>query len=94
MPWCVVVECSNNTFTKNREKDVSFYNLPKDENLRKIWLLNIKRENIPKNPKICHQHFEDSCFKRDLEVNITFFSCMIRYSLYKLENTFLMKSSS
>ena len=57
-------------FTKNRDKDVSFYNLPKDKNLRKKWLTNIKRENIPKNPKICHQHFEDSCFKMDLEVNI------------------------
>ena len=70
MAWCVAVDCGNNTFTKNRDKGVSFYNLPKDINLRKKWLTNIKRENIPKNPKICHQHFEDSCFKRDLEVNI------------------------
>ena len=70
MPWCVAVDCSNNTFTKNQDKDVSFYNLTKDINLRKKWLSNIKQENIPKNPKICHQHFEDSCFKRDLELNI------------------------
>ena len=70
MSWCVAVDCSNNAFTKNREKDVSFYNLPKDLKLRKRWLANIKRENIPKNPKICHQHFEDSCFKRDFEVVI------------------------
>ena len=65
MPWCVAVDCGNNTF-----KDVIFYNLPKDINLRKKWITNIKRENIPKNPKIWHQHFEGSCFKRDLEVNI------------------------
>ena len=70
MPWFVAADCCNNTFTKNREKDVSFYNLPKDINLRKKWLTNIKWESIRKNPKICHQHFEDSCFKRDLEVNI------------------------
>ena len=63
MPWCVAVDCGNNTFTKNRDKDVSFYDLPKNINLRKKWLTNIKRENIPKNLKICHQHFEDSCFK-------------------------------
>ena len=25
MPRCVTVDCRNNTFTKNREKDVSFY---------------------------------------------------------------------
>ena len=47
MPWCVAVDCGNNTFTKNRDKHVSFYNLPKDINLRKKWLTNIKRENIP-----------------------------------------------
>ena len=68
MPWCVAVGCSNNTFRKNREKGVSFYNLPKDESLKNKWLVNIKRENINKNPKLCHHHFEESCFKRDLEV--------------------------
>ena len=62
-----------NCSTKNREKDVSFYNLPKDVNLKKGCLLNAKRENIPKTPKICHQHFEDSCFERDLEVDNIFF---------------------
>ena len=72
MPRCVAVECSNNTFIKNWE-GVSFCNLLKDVNLRKRWLLNIKHENIPKNPKICQQHFKDSCFKWDLEVNIVCF---------------------
>ena len=62
MPWCVAVDCSNNTFTKNKEKDVSFYKLVKD--------LKLRKRGLPKNPKICHQHFEDSCFKRDLEVII------------------------
>ena len=70
MSWCIAVDYGNNTFTKNQEKDVSFYNLPKDLMLRTKWLANIKHENIPKNPKICHQHFKDSYFKRDLEVII------------------------
>ena len=70
MPWYVAVDCSNNTFTKNWEKDVSFFNLPKDLKLRERWFENIKCQNIPKNPKIFHQHFEDSCFKRDLEIII------------------------
>ena len=80
MPWCVAVEYNNNIFDKNREKDDSFYKLPKDVNLRKRWVLNIKRENIPKNLKIFHQYLEDSSFKRDLDVNIIFFilSCMKR----------------
>ena len=25
MPWCVAIDCSNNSITKNRENDVSFY---------------------------------------------------------------------
>ena len=63
MSWCIAVHCGNNTFTKNREKDVSFYKLTKDLESKKQWLANIKPENIPKNPKICHQHFEDCCLK-------------------------------
>ena len=70
MPWCVAIDCSNNSITKNRGNDVSFYNLPKDLKLRKRWLANIKHENIPKNQKICHQHFKNSFFKRDLVVII------------------------
>ena len=54
MPWYVAVDCSNNTFTKNWEKDVSFFNLPKDLKLRERWFENIKCQNIPKNPKIFH----------------------------------------
>ena len=68
MPWCIAVDCNSNTFKSNRDKNVSFYGLPKDENLKKRWLQNIKRENLPKDKKICHLHFEEHCFKRDLKV--------------------------
>ena len=68
MPWCIAVDCNSNIFKSNRDKNVSFYGLPKDENLKKRWLQNIKRENLPKDKKICHLHFEEHCFKRDLKV--------------------------
>ncbi|XP_057303860.1 THAP domain-containing protein 11-like [Hydractinia symbiolongicarpus] len=67
MGWCVVVGCSNNTFTKNRETNISFFRFPSNITLKKKWLANIKRENPPKEAKICHQHFENSCFTRDLQ---------------------------
>ena len=70
MPYCVAVDYGNNTSAEKREKDVSFYDLPKDLKLRKRWLASIKRENIHKTPKIPYQRFEDSCFIRDLEVII------------------------
>ena len=73
MQWCVAVDCSNNTFTKTREKDASFYNLPKNVNLTQRWIPYIKRENIYKNLQIFHRHFEESCFKRDLEIMFFFF---------------------
>jgi len=42
--------------------------MPKNEDLKKRWIANIKRVNLPKTPMICHLHFDESCFKRDLEV--------------------------
>ena len=68
MPWCAAVGCNNNTFKQNRVKGVSFYGLPKEKTLRKRWIQNIRRKNMPANPKLCHQHFEEDCFKRDLKV--------------------------
>ena len=69
MTWCVAVDCSSNSFTKNRKKGLRFYGLPKDEKLKKDWLKNIRRENLPEDPRICQLHFEKDYFKRDLEVS-------------------------
>ena len=38
MPWCVVVGCNNNTFKNNRDKDVSFLQVPKGGSLEKRWV--------------------------------------------------------
>lgn len=65
MGFCVVVNCGNNSF---RKKGITFYRLPKDEALKKRWLANIKRENLPKEIRLCHFHFEETCFKHDIEV--------------------------
>ena len=46
MTWCVAVGCNSNSFTKNRKKGLKFFRLPKDDNLKKKWLQNIKRENL------------------------------------------------
>lgn len=68
MPWCVAVNCNSNTYMPDRVKNISFYGLPKDKDIKQRWLQNIKRENMPKDKKLCHLHFEEDCFKRDLEV--------------------------
>ena len=46
MTWCVAVGYNSNSFTKNRKKGLKFFRLPKDDNLKKKWLQNIKRENL------------------------------------------------
>ena len=69
MNWCVAVGCNSNSFTKDRKKGLKFFRLPKHDNLKKKWLQNIKRENLPKTPTLCQLHFEGHCFKRDLEVS-------------------------
>ena len=39
--------------------------------LKKRWLVNIKRENINKNPKLCHQHFFiDKRFRSEFGIEV------------------------
>ena len=67
MVHCVVFDCVNNT--RGGNKNITFYRLPRDDSLKKIWMQKIKRENLPMQEHIrllCHLHFEDSCFERDL----------------------------
>ena len=68
MTWCVAVGCCNNSFKKNIIKGISFYQLPKNKNLKKKMASKYQgSEFTKKSIKICHWHFE-GCFKRDLEV--------------------------
>ena len=69
MTLCVAVGCNCNSFTKDQMKGLKFFRLPKDDNLKEKWLQNIKKEILPKTPTLCQLHFEEHCFKRDLEVN-------------------------
>ena len=67
MVICVAVGCNSDS---RDGKGLSFYKFPVDENLKKQWLIKIKRKNIQsmKHARICHLHFEEDCFKRDLQV--------------------------
>ena len=98
MPWCVDVGFNNNTFKKNRDKDVSFFRIPKDRSLKRRLVQNTKRENLPKDPKICHSHFEESCFKRDLQVSfiliITYYAMVSYHKSTQICNLSAQKSFS
>ena len=45
MVHCIVVVCVNNT--RGGNKNITFYRLPRDDSLKKIWIQKIKRENLP-----------------------------------------------
>ena len=63
MTWCVAVGCARNSFTKDRKKGLKFFRLPKDDNLKKKWLQNIERENLPKTLTPCQLHLENTVSK-------------------------------
>ena len=68
MVHCAAIDCTNSSSKKNDE-NISFFKLPKDIR-KKIWIAKLKRQNLPKdeNVYVCHLHFEEACFKRDLKV--------------------------
>ena len=79
MGYCVAVGCQSRSSRKhesvvNSDMNISFYRLPSNPTLKKICIQKIKREDFPtdeskqKNIRICHLHFDESCFKRDLKV--------------------------
>ena len=70
---------------KKKKRDVSFYRLPGDNHLKKVWFANLKRDNPPieQNIRICHLHFNDECFERDVKVyKFLIFSVLCFFNLH------------
>ena len=68
MTNCGAPNCTNRSNDKN--KSLSFHRIPQKADLRKKWLQNLKRQNMPDNIFICSEHFESSCFKRDFRAEL------------------------
>ena len=70
MTNCGAPGCKNRS-TEN--KGISFHRLPttKRNEIRKKWLQNIRRKIVPLRLYICSEHFESSCFQRDLKAELT-----------------------
>ena len=56
-----------------------------ERNRKKIWISKLKRKHLPKeeNVFVCHHHFEDSCFQRDIRVrySVTFLYLLVYVKL-------------
>lgn len=71
MVFCCAVACNSNSKVKKQEEEcraTSFYRLPRNPSLKKLWITNMKRENLPEDARLCHKHFDEECFERDLQV--------------------------
>ena len=55
----VVCYCDNNS---KKNKDKTYFVLPEEPNLRNSWIRTINRTSLPKRVFICSDHFEESCF--------------------------------
>lgn len=54
--FCCVPKCA---VSGKFNSIVSFHNIPKDETLRKLWMRNVRRENlvVKKTTTVCSRHF-------------------------------------
>ncbi|XP_028410284.1 THAP domain-containing protein 1-like [Dendronephthya gigantea] len=66
MPYCMVPG-STNCSKKTKGSEVSYHRLPNE--LRKIWLRRIRRDNLPKANScyVCSAHFAPECFESSLK---------------------------
>ena len=68
MTNCSAPGCTNRS---EDNKNISFHHLPsKSEEVKKKWLHNLKRKNIPETLFLCSEHFEPHCFRRDLRAEL------------------------
>ena len=86
MVYCAVIGCYNHSNKKYTTEKISYFRLPSDESLRRTWLSKIKRQDLPANYdsiRVCHVHFEEDQFQRNLQV------CGLFYLSIKILSSFI-----
>ena len=69
---CSAVYCHNN---KRKNKDKTFFSLPKDTAVAKVWIAKLDREknNLPSKVYVCSDHLKNDCFdSRMLQSTLTY----------------------
>ena len=70
MSWCAVVYCHNCNL---KNKDKSYFALPKDTKVRNAWIRAINRTELPKKVYVCSDHFEEKCFDQSWKLQSELF---------------------
>ena len=71
MVYCAVVGCYNHPNKKNTTEKISYFRSPSDESPCRTCLSKIQKQDLPANYdsiRVCHVHFEEDQFQRDLQV--------------------------
>lgn len=66
MVYCAAVSCTNDSIVV---KGIGYFHIrSRKPEYQKLWLINLKRKNLVLNEHhvVCGEHFEASCFERDL----------------------------
>ena len=69
-----MTNCGAPNFTNRSDdgngRNKTYLKLPAESRgeIRKNWLVNIKRQNVPKHLYICSDHFEPECYEKDIKV--------------------------
>lgn len=65
MPHCSAHGCNFQTKGK-KESDISLHSFPKQNVKRKQWEQAVGRVSLPKDPRLCSQHFTPDCFDNSI----------------------------
>ena len=74
MVGCAAYGCTNSSRNKKSYEVKGYHYIPSNNEYRNKWIIAIKREPpYPKNENfaVCGLHFEEDCFLRDFESELT-----------------------
>ena len=85
MTNCGATNCTNWSDADNG-RNKTYHKLPaaSQGEIRKKWLVNIKRENVPKLLYICSDNFEPESYEKNFKVSSYFFLINIFIFCYGL----------
>ena len=65
---CIVQKC--NAVRLKGDKNIHFFSLPKDKELRKKWIELCGTHNTRSSGYVCSRHFESNVFERNLKYEL------------------------
>ena len=95
---CCVARCKNYSAKTAKAGIVSYHKIPSHLDVQNAWLARLKRANLPKlkNRYLCSEHFEETCFESETDLQKELIGQRIRRHLKPdvVPTKFLFSTSS